>query len=349
MFTTLKQARRNAVTSVVYSKYIKFNTTSLNLKETMILMMNHTMKTWTIAALAALTVTTAAASASAASTGAAASQAQTQTTDSRMSAGTIAKFAELVKQPGKLAEANAYLYANMGKLTIPQVTTMVLQLEDAIAEQLPAYEKKFETEAVQQAITKIYKKGDTLTELIVKTKDAKLKALFRDARNSGYKLDTGEGMFYLTVNYGTLSKYSSRVQEDIRGYIAIAAQESNRPALRDGALAITYSEVVLRSVQEESFLSKFPKSARASQVKAMFELNETLTFYGANNTPLFDYDTKVIQPLAKVAYLKQLNNLMPDSSPYLNKLEKFMALLEDEQYTLTDAVVKFRNQNVPIQ
>lgn len=53
---------------------------------------------------------------------------------------------------------------------------------------------------------------------------------------------------------------------------------------------------------QETFLSQYPHSNRAQAVKKLYELYSFYTFYGTNNTPLFIYETKKIQPNAKKGY-----------------------------------------------
>ncbi|MFB9329167.1 hypothetical protein ACFFSY_24795 [Paenibacillus aurantiacus] len=269
-------------------------------------------------------------------------------TDSRMNAGLIAKFEELLKQKGGLPQASAYLYANLGRLTTAQTTIMALHLEEAVSKQLPAMQVRFEPAAIQASIGAIYKKGDTLSELIARTKDAKLKSLLTQARNSGYRLETGEGMFYVVVNYATFNKYAARLTDEIRGYFNVRAAESDARTFNDGALAIGYDQLAERAAAAEAFLKQYPKSLRSTQVKGLFQTYNVVTFYGANNTPLFDDDTKLLRDAAKTGYTKALEKLLPGGGSYVNNLKKFMDALQDNDYKLTDEVAQFRAANIPI-
>ncbi|TYP79755.1 hypothetical protein BCM02_101876 [Paenibacillus methanolicus] len=269
-------------------------------------------------------------------------------TDSRMNAGVIAKFEELLEQKGGLPQASAYLYANLDRLTIAQTTNMALHLEEAISKQLNVTQLRFEPAAMQEAIGAIYKNGDTLSSLIAKTKDAKLKALLTQTRNSGYKLETGEGMYYIVANYATFNKYSARLTNEIRDYFKVRAAESDARTMNDGALAIGYDQLAERAAAAEQFLKQYPKSIRTAQVSGLFNIYNVITFYGANNTPLFDDDTKAMREAAKTGYAKALESLGSADGEYVDNLSAFMDVLKDHDYKLTKEVEQFRAANVPI-
>lgn len=307
-----------------------------------------TIRTLQSTAIAACAVLMLASSGAVAAAAAAPGSASSATTDSRMNAGVIAKFEELLKQKDGLPQANAYLYANLGRLTVAQTTNMALHLEVAISKQLSAMQRRFEPVSIQDAVNRIYKEGDSFGELIARTKDAKLKALFTQARNSGYKLETGEGMYYVAVNYATFRKFSASLTADIRAYFAIRADESDDRTLNDGALSIGYEELAVRAAAADAFLKSYPKSIRTPQVTNLFQLYNVITFYGANNTPLFDDDTNTMREKAKTGYLKALESLGKNDGVYAHNLRAFMDVLEKNDYQLTEEVKQFRTANVPV-
>ncbi|WP_161487979.1 hypothetical protein [Paenibacillus glacialis] len=70
--------------------------------------------------------------------------------------------------------------------------------------------------------------------------------------------------------------------------------------------------------------------------------------YGLNNTPLFDYVSKEMDPEAKETYLSLLAENTTTDSVYLKKLQAFMDVLKDNNYTLNATVEKYRKANFPI-
>ncbi|MCD9025540.1 hypothetical protein [Cohnella silvisoli] len=306
-------------------------------------------KTMTLATLAALTLSLNAGAVSAANSPVkpAVSVNQTATSDHPMSAGVIGRFEELVAKQGQLPKAIAYLNAHFKDVTKPQATIMVLHLENAIKKQLPSMERRFEKNSVQQAIGKAYKRGDSFDNVIKRITSSSVKALLKEARDSGYKLETAEGFYFPVIDYSKFKIYSLQLDVDIKAYIDIMAVESDQAKLKDAAIVIGYQQLVNRALSQESFVSKYPYSNRVSQIRNLFHSYKILTFYGANNTPLFDYDTKVIQPNALKGYTMILQWNNPESSAYLTTLQQFMELLAANNNKLTPEVEKFRKTNVP--
>ncbi|RKP58027.1 hypothetical protein D7Z26_00505 [Cohnella endophytica] len=304
-------------------------------------------KTMTIAAIAALTFSLQAMTVSAASSPTP-NSIQLAAADSKSSAKVVAEFEALLKKQGQLPRAFAYLRAHIGDVTPSQATVMALHLENAVKAQLPALQKRFEKNSVQQAINRAYTKGATLDQVIARTKDANLKALLKEAKDSGYKLETAEGFYFPIVDYSAFKAFESRVNADIKAYIEIMAVESDQANVKDAGIVIGYQQLVNRALSQESFLAKYPYSNRKAQIANLFNSYRTLTFYGANNTPLFDYEHKAMQPNARKAYEAILSWNKPDSSAYLTTLRKFMDIVEQNGYKLTPAVDQFRKANIPV-
>ena len=107
----------------------------------------------------------------------------------------------------------------------------------------------------------------------------------------------------------------------------IMTVESEKANVKDAGLIIAIGIGSVAAVAQERFVKQFPASNRTAQVDQLFNNYKILTFYGVNNTPLFDYETKIIQPNAKKGYNLILQWNKPENSPYLTTLEKFMKLV----------------------
>jgi hypothetical protein len=71
------------------------------------------------------------------------------------------------------------------------------------------------------------------------------------------------------------------------------------------------------------------------------------TFYGLNNTPLFDYDTNKMVANAQRGYNGVLQRLASVDSEFLTKLDAFMDVVKEAKYEKTATVEKWLEQNVP--
>ncbi|MED5016805.1 hypothetical protein P9847_05745 [Paenibacillus chibensis] len=249
---------------------------------------------------------------------------------------------KLLKSPSKQAEALSYMEKNIYQVTPWQASLMALKLENAEKANLDAWNDKFFKESVQSKLMKLMKSGDDLTSLINKTSDKNLKALFKGARDSGYRLETSEGMFYLVVDYPRFQKVRSYVTADIKSYIDIMTAETKAPFANDAALSIGWTEVTKRALAQEAFVKTFPHSNRTAQVNNLYTQYLSISMSGLNNTPLFDYDTHKVDAKAKAALQAAVSKGDVTKSGYLKKIKGFLEVLDKNNDVLTPEVDKYR-------
>lgn len=256
-------------------------------------------------------------------------------------------FEQLLRQPGKLPQAFTYLQKHIQSIPASQATILVLHLENAQKQQLDSYAQALYPTSIQTKINQVYKPGDSFTNVISRTSDTKLKKLLTQSRDAGYKLETAEGMFYPVINYEKYKVLGNNITADIRDYIDIMATESGQPATKDAALHIGYQQLAGRVLAQESFITQYPHSNRTQAVKSLHDLYFFYTFYGTNNTPLFDDDTNKIRPNAKKGYQLVVQRNRDSKSPYIQKLKAFMTLLDQNEDKRTTQVSAWLKKNVP--
>ena len=257
-------------------------------------------------------------------------------------------FLKLVKQPERLQEAAAYVDQHIGEVSQTQAGNMVLRLENAQKNALNLWVDKMSAPGVQESIAKLYKHGDSFTNVIYRTNDWKLRSLLKSARDSGYKLETAEGMFFPIIDYKRYEKYRPYVRPSIQQYIDIMSVESEAVPYKDAALFIPWEEVISRALSQEAYLSAHSSSNRAKEVKQLYNQYLITSFYGLSNTPLFDYDDKRMDQEAREAFEKLLQEKDTSSSPYLTKLKGFMDVLKKNDYKLNSEGEQYRKKNAPI-
>ena len=256
------------------------------------------------------------------------------------------KAVMLLRKEDGLAYAKAYISRHVGSLNRSQAALIVLQLENAANRALPRYtdalfESKYQTQLLQH-----YEPGDGINDLLQQTKDAGLRRLLTDLRDSGFKLRETEGSVYPVIDYEAYKIYQPHLNPDIQAYIDIMGAESGSPSASDGGLIISWTEVIGRALAQESFIREFPKSNRISQVKDMYKNSRSYLYYGLPNSPVFDYDTKKLDP----DYRAALNALLKDpadAGSLLSQLHEWSALLEQSSDKLTEAVKQYRSSNAP--
>lgn len=262
----------------------------------------------------------------------------------------VAEFDALLEDNGKLPEAMNFAAEHASKLTPEQVSHLILSLEDAQNNHLSSLEDRYYDGNIQEEIGTIYTVGDTLDVLIDKAAGDPLTALLKETRDSGYLLATAEGMFYPEIDYERLAETANIATEDIAAYVKLKARESAAPSLRDAALTISWDELLDRAFAAEAFTEQHGKSKRNQEVSAMLNNYKTTVFYGANNTPLFDYDNNRMDPEAQKAYESYIggNDMGTGSGPLFEDLKKFMDAAAKNKYKLTDSLKELRTDIAPM-
>lgn len=309
-------------------------------------------KSLTFAALAAMTLTLQAGTAQAAPMISKPAQYAAQAAiavNSTSSKQVFNKYITLLQVKGQLPRAIAYLNEHIDEVSAYQASLMVLRLENAIVGVLPSFESRIAKDSIQTGINKVYKIGDSFADVISHTQDKKLKSLLQEASNNGLKLETAEGFYFPVVDYKGFQKYRAYTGADVKAYIDIMTVESEQPNVKDGGLMIGYQELATRTLSQESFINQFPSSNRTAKIKTLFNNYKILTFYGVNNTPLFDYDNNKMQPNAIKGYNLILERNTGAKSGYLSLLEKFMTAAKAHDYKLTPELTAFRKANIPTQ
>lgn len=254
----------------------------------------------------------------------------------------MSEFMALAEQDPKPDELIEFIDKNISNVSAKDASAMLGTLERAQESYLPKLEDRYNNDtAVQKKISDIFMQGFDMDKLY-ETKDPELKALLDETKAMGYKLETAEGMFFPIMNYEFLKKYSSYAEEDLRAYIDIMAVETNKVPAKDAALVIGWDEVVERALAQEGFIRNYGSSAYLGGVKKLQDKYITFMLYGLNNTPLFSYETKVMDPEAKAAFEKAVN--ANTDSDLTEMLDKYMELLEKSDYKLTAEVEKFRKE-----
>lgn len=255
----------------------------------------------------------------------------------------IDELYNMIKEGRQLTEVIEYIDNNIPLLSKDNASIMVSELEEMQKNYLPQIEEKFTREDMQQNMINENKSTSELNQ-IKDMKDGAAADLLKETRNSGFKVETAEGTFFPIVDYEFYKRYSVYVTDDMREYIDIMAVESGVVPLKDAALIISWEEVLKRALGQEKFLHQYTDSIKTNDIKELYKKYVTIVFYGANNTPLFNYDSKTLVPEAKQAYLNAIRT--GSDSKLLKSISTFMDTLEENNDTLTNDVEQFRKKAV---
>lgn len=246
-------------------------------------------------------------------------------------------FHSLTQKDSSAEEVASFINNNIAKVSKEDASKMADEFEKMQKNNLQQFEDMFIKDEIQNKINNEYKSVTTQGDI----KDTELKELLTKTKNSGYKVETAEGMFFPIIDYGFYKSFSSHVTPDMKDYFDIMAVESEQVPAKDAALVIGWDEVIKRALNQEAFINTHKDSMRINEVKQLYKKYLTFTLYGLNNTPLFHYDSNTLDPEAKEVYLNAVADA--GNSEYLKILGEYLDLVNNNSDKLTNEVKNYRD------
>ncbi|WP_312372331.1 hypothetical protein [Lachnoclostridium sp.] len=254
----------------------------------------------------------------------------------------IDEFHNLISDESSIKEITAFMNKKIADATGEEVSEMILKLEEYHINRREQEEEKYLTEALQKGLNAIQTSNSDINQ-VDSIKDETIKELVIELKENGYKMETVEGYYFPVIDYSFYKQFSSHASPEMKDYINIMTVESDCVFSKAEILMIGWDEVVNRIISMEKFLNQYPESKKADYIKLLYDNYVFITLYGLNNPPLFDYESKKMDEDAKQAYATALTQSV--DSEFLKLLGEFMALVEKNDYTLTDDVESFRKAN----
>ena len=176
-------------------------------------------------------------------------------------------FKSLLGENSGIVNIIKFIDTNISQVSKENASFLLNEFEKMQKKYLPTLEDRYyKEEGIQASLGKVYKPDFEINK-IDSIEDTKLKQLLVETRDSGYKLETAEGMFFPIINYEFYKKYNIYVTSDIKDYIEIMAVESNKVPAKDAALVITWDELVNRALSQEKFITQNKNSIKLQEVK----------------------------------------------------------------------------------
>jgi len=251
----------------------------------------------------------------------------------------MADLKALVEGNSGVKAVMEFIDNNISAFSKENASKAVSMLEEVMKENLGALEEDYYNQEVQSKLHGAFGFEVDLSSLD-EISDSELKALLEKTRDTGYRVETAEGMYFPVIDYGFLRKYKPYVTDDMKGYIDIMAVESWRWPAKDGALVIGWDELIERALQQEKFIEQYPDSPKTVEIKQLYNKYVSFILYGLNNTPLFDYNSRAMSEEAKKAYSEAVKG--EEDSETLKLVRLFLEVLEKNNYRLTDTVEEYR-------
>ncbi len=261
------------------------------------------------------------------------------------------KFNDLLQMEKGVKSVLDFINNNISIISEEKASQMISEFENLQRNHLSRLEEQYYDNDLQKKIYKTYQNSFDLSKIndineLNKLDDHELKELLVETRNSGYKVETAEGMFFPIINYQFYQQYSTYLTTDMEEYVRIMSVESDQVPAKDAALVVGWNEVVNRALSQEEFIIQYPDSIKLDNIKELYNKYLTFIFYGLNNTPLFSYDLKMIETEAWKIYSELVKSNQARNSSLLESLNQFLKLLERNDYKLTDEVKNYRKRVV---
>lgn len=256
----------------------------------------------------------------------------------------MADFLALLKTESAEKAAIADLKAKLPALTAENAARMVLAFEayqNDVVMKGTAFGGDL-VKLIQSSLAEPYNEKTVNDLSAVQAPELKnaLQALF----DRGYKIVIPEGNYQAVIDYGVYKSFENYLPPDLSAYIEIMASESEDRMAEDGGIRIPIHDVYTRARLTENFLQAFPESVKASQVAKKYDGYIDAYFYGLDNTPAFDYQTKQLEQ----EFLDSYRKVAADStnSPLARAVSDYLKVLMDNGYKLTDTVDNYRESIV---
>ncbi|MEJ6951990.1 hypothetical protein [Natronospora cellulosivora (SeqCode)] len=250
-------------------------------------------------------------------------------------------FFQLHEGDIKLREVFNFIEDNIYFLSETNATQLLVEFEDLQRKKLNQIEEYFYKSDMQMRIDQIVENKDTnqmKKSEILKINDEEVKDLLMVVKNSAYKIKKTEGMYYPVIDYTVYEYYIENVNlsNDLVDYLSFMIVELNNPPAKDAALLISWEEVLDRGYKLADFIYKYPNSLRKEEVKLLYNRYLYFTFYGLDNTPLFDHNSRKMSEELRYTYINFVNSNYDNI--YTKVLKQFLDLLEEHNYVLTSYV-----------
>lgn len=204
------------------------------------------------------------------------------------------------EEPEKLI---ALIKAGIKDADANQAEVMLTGLEQLQESHLAEYTDLLLAEEYQMQLMAV-EKDLNLPEAYEAITDNELVSLLEKLKNSGYRFENFEGSWYPIVDYGSYRQYAAYLSDELKAYVELMAAESDRPSLKDAAIVIDLKDLGARLILAEDYIARYAGSPRIERVKDVYAGYLWSMLGGANNTPIYDWETKNIHQNVREAYEK---------------------------------------------
>jgi hypothetical protein len=166
----------------------------------------------------------------------------------------------------------------------------------------------------------------------------KVKELAQEAIDKKYRLIAVEGFIAPVVDYKAYDIYRPYITQEMKDYIDIKLDESERPSVMDAGIVIPVEDFVDRIIKSMDYAAKYPDSPRTDEVSKFNNGRIFVYLSGIDNNPVFDSSQKILPD--KLTEFQNIFTKYQDTE-FGKILGSYLDLLGQENYNRTQKVDDF--------
>jgi len=168
----------------------------------------------------------------------------------------------------------------------------------------------------------------------------KVRDVIEEAISKRYKLITIEGMIEPLVDYGAYQIYIPYVGVEMKDYLDIKTDESEKPFVMDAEVTISSKDFVERIIKSMEYIKNYPYSPRADEIMQLKDRMLWIYLGGVDNSRVFGEDGKIFDEK-----LDEFEEMLErySGTEFGEILASYLELLEEENYKRTEKVDEFIN------
>lgn len=263
----------------------------------------------------------------------------------------IGQYDSIIKGDNEPYVLIKFIDKNIKMVTEDEAVEMFLKLEAVQEEYIDRYVDQLFTEGYQMellSLSEIPPGGNHIGEIkildglffdegkVEEIKDGDLKDLVQRLIEGKYRLINLEGAFYPIIDYQELAAYEGYMTEEIGEYMRIRAMESKEPMALDAELNITFDQLLERLMDIENYMTKYPEGKKYDEVLGLYEEYLKAYLTGLPNSPIYDYETRIIREDVKSSYE---GSMMDEGMNISQLMAKYMAIIEENGNRIDDGVL----------
>ncbi|MDY0236179.1 MAG: hypothetical protein RBR71_09135 [Gudongella sp.] len=254
------------------------------------------------------------------------------------------EYQKLVDEQKPVEELSEFIKENLSKMGQLEGNSMFNSLELAMERELE--DLRIEIEELDEdfeLVNIIGSNGYLKEDKIEDIKNEDLKEVIQEAYNNYYRVLSGEGTAFPTIDYTKLMDFEDKLTSEWQEYLELKSEELEKPAFGDGSLLLTFDELAERILKIENYLNRYINGPRQEALLESYEMYLTNYYKGLPNTPIAEYDTNMIFENVFKSYQSTAANQGYVTS---SMIQEYLTAIRDNGMVVDDSIMKLADQYI---